>query len=301
MGKKQGSGNKRVITSYEEKYEIMYRYLVENNAFETGIRARTEFEGHPIGQWQANMRAKYYSGELEISVALEKKFLELGIIRTEKQRNAADKLTWEEKYTIMEEYLRSGQPLEHNTIYEGYKIGQWQTVARHLFYTDSLTTVSPELRKKLFEAGILKKQKGTQIKRGSAKISYDKKFEIMYQYLESNDFEEEIHQKTTFKGHRIGVWQDNLRQTYRKGRDLLIGPELMEKFFAYGILREEDREKRKFRVNGNETKTGVSSEHDNEIDQMVKTLLRKQKERKALDAEIAELQKRIRKKTGREI
>jgi len=125
-------------------------------------------------------------------------------------------------------------------------------------------------------------------------MSYDKKFEIMYQYLESKDFEEEIHQKTTFKGHDIGVWQDNLRQTYRKGRDLEIDTELMNKLFNYGILREEDKIKRKSRISQEEEKTiyaPLGGEY--EIEQLVEILLRKQEERKALDAEIAQLQEKI--------
>ena len=191
------------MLSYEEKFKIMNEYLVKNNAFETGIRSRTKYGKYPIGQWQANMRTQYYRGELKISPELEKKFLEIGVLRQEKERETAERLTWDEKYTIMVEYLKSGQAIESDTVYKGYKIGQWQAVIRHLFYIGSLTTVSPELKKKFFEAGVLKREKGNPIKRGSAKTSYDKKFEIMYRYLEKTGFEEEIHQDTVFEGHRM--------------------------------------------------------------------------------------------------
>ena len=288
------------MLSYEEKFKIINEYLEKNDAFKTGIKSRTKYGKYPIGQWQANMRTQYYRGELKISPELEKKFLEIGVLKQEKEREAAERLTWDEKYIIMEEYLKSGQTIEGGTVYKGYKIGQWQTVIRHLFYTGGLTTVSPELKKKFFEAGVLKREKGKPIKKGSPKTSYDKKFDIMYRYLEKTGFEEEIHQDTVFEGHRIGVWQDNLRQTYRKGRDLLISTELMEKLFSYGILREEDRNKRNARVTAQGRKASKSSE-DEEVQQMVQTLLRKQEERKALDLEIAELQEKIRAKKDREI
>ena len=289
------------MLSYEEKFEIMNEYLVKNNAFKTGIRARTMYGKYPIGQWQSNMRSQYYSGELKLDKNLEEKFLAIGVLRKKKERETSDKLTWDEKYAIMEEYLKSGQSIGGDTVYKGYKIGQWQTVARHLFYTDSLTTVSPELKKKFFKAGILKKEKGKPIGRGSAKTSYDKKFGIMYRYLEKTGFEQGIHQDTIFEGHSIGVWQDNLRQTYRKGRDLLISPELLEMFFSYGILREEDKNKRQSRISGKRPKVNTSPENSDDIEQMVKTLLKKQEERNALDLEIAELQKRIKEKTNGEL
>jgi len=294
MSKNHKEKNKRENFSYEEKIKIMYRYLQDNNAFETGIRARTKFEGYPIGQWQANMRKEYYKGNLKLDKALEENFIELGILRKEKERETADRLTWDEKYIIMEEYLKSGNKIIGTTVYKGYQIGQWQATIRYLSYKGNLTTVSPELKKKLFESGILKKEKGRVLSPGTKKMSYDKKFEIMYQYLESKDFEEEIHQKTTFKGHDIGVWQDNLRQTYRKGRDLEIDTELMNKLFNYGILREEDKIKRKSRISQEEEKTiyaPLGGEY--EIEQLVEILLRKQEERKALDAEIAQLQEKI--------
>ena len=66
-------------------------------------------------------------------------------------------------------------------------------------------------------------------------------------------------------------------------------------------LREEDKNKRKARVPVQGIKTSKSSGNDNEIEQMVETLLRKQEERKALDLEIAELQEKIRAKKDREI
>ena len=301
MSKKQSSEAKREVLSYEEKFKIINEYLVKNNAFQTGITARTNYGKYPIGQWQANMRKKYYRGELKLSKELEEKFLAIGVLREEKERETADRLSWDEKYVIMEEYLKSGQPIEADTVYKGYKIGQWQTVIRHLYYTKSLTTVLPELKKKFFEAGVLKKEKGKPINKGSAKISYDKKFEIMYRYLENTGFEQKIHQDTVFEGHNIGVWQDNLRQTYRKGRDLLMKPELMENFFSYGILREVDKNKRQSRISGRPQKKSNTFENTEDKDQIVETLLRKQEERKILDAEIAELQKRISAKTNREM
>lgn len=293
--------SKKQMLSYEEKLKIMHEYLKKNEALKTGIRARTMYGEYPIGQWQANMRRQYYSGKLDLGEELEREFLDLGILRKKKERETSDKMTWEEKYVIMEEYLKSGQSIEGDTVYKGYKIGEWQTVIRHLFYTKNLTSISPELKKKFFKKRILRKEKGKPINKGSTKTSYDKKFDIMYRYLESTGFEQEIHQDTVFEGHRIGVWQDNLRQTYRKGRDLLMKPELMENFFSFGILREVDKNKRQSRISGKQSKTSITSESDNEIDQMVEILLRKQEERKALDLEIAELQERIRAKTNGEL
>lgn len=111
---------------------------------------------------------------------------------------------------------------------------------------------------------------------GPEKISYNRKFEIMYQYLESNNFEQGIKQKTIFNGHAIGVWQDNLRQTYRKGRDLEIEKELMDKFFNYGILREIDKTKRKSIISPKEEKKVlIFSSEGNEIEQLVEILLKK--------------------------
>ena len=238
MGKNKG---RKTEISFEEKLDIIFKYLEENDTSKTGIKARTKFREYPIGQWKSKMREAYYKGELKLDKKLETKLLDLGILREKKERQTAERLTWEEKYLIMEEYLKSGQSIDYGTTYNGHKIGQWQAVIRHLLYTESLNTVSPELKKKFFRAGILKKEKAKSIQSGSKKLSYDEKFQIMYDYLESNDFEQEIHQKTTFGEYNIGVWQDNLRQTYRKGRDLEISPELMEKFFAFGILREEDK------------------------------------------------------------
>lgn len=68
MSKKQSSEAKREVLSYEEKFKIINEYLVKNNAFQTGITARTKYGKYPIGQWQANMRKKYYRGELKLSV-----------------------------------------------------------------------------------------------------------------------------------------------------------------------------------------------------------------------------------------
>ena len=288
------------MLSYEEKFKIMNEYLVKNNGLKTGIKSRMKYGEYPIGQWQANMRKQYYRGELKLTPELENKFLEIGVLIPEKERKTAERLTWDKKFDIMNECLKSGQVICSDTVYNGYNVGQWQAVIRHLFYTSKLKSISPELKKKFFEAGILRREKGRHIKKGSAKISYDKKFDIMYRYLEKTGFEEEIHQDTVFEGHRIEVWQDNLRQTYRKGRDLLISTELMEKLFSYGILREEDRNKRNARVTAQGRKTSKSSE-DEEVQQMVQTLLRKQEERKALDLEIAELQEKISAKKDREI
>lgn len=143
MDKKKNSKNKREFLNYDEKFKIMYKYLQENNAFESGIRARTEYEGFPIGQWQANMRREYYKGNLKLDEALEDKFIEFGILRKEKEREEADRLTWDEKYIIMEEYLKSGGKIKGDTVYKGHKIGQWQAVIRHLSYKESLNNVSP--------------------------------------------------------------------------------------------------------------------------------------------------------------
>lgn len=299
MDKKKKSKNKREFLNYDEKFKIMYKYLQENNAFESGIRARTEYEGFPIGQWQANMRREYYKGNLKLDEALEDKFIEFGILRKEKEREEADRLTWDEKYIIMEEYLKSGGKIKADTVYKGHKIGQWQAVIRYLSYKESLNTVSPELRKKFFKLGILKKEKGRVLMSGPEKISYDRKFEIMYQYLESNNFEQDIKQKTIFNGHAIGVWQDNLRQTYRKGRDLEIEKELMDKFFNYGILREIDKAKRKSIISPKEEKkVSMFSSEGNEIEQLVEILLKKQEERKFLDEEIAQLEEKIKAKNN---
>ena len=299
MEKKKNSKNKREFLNYDEKFKIMYKYLQENNAFESGIRARTEYEGFHIGQWQANMRREYYKGNLKLDEALEDKFIEFGILRKEKEREEADRLTWDEKYIIMEEYLKSGGKIKADTVYKGHKIGQWQAVIRHLSYKESLNTVSPELRKKFFKLGILKKEKGRVLMSGPEKISYDRKFEIMYQYLESNNFEKDIKQKTIFNGHAIGVWQDNLRQTYRKGRDLEIEKELMDKFFNYGILREIDKDKRKSIISPKEEKkVSMFSSEGNEIEQLVEILLKKQEERKVLEEEIAQLEEKIKAKNN---
>lgn len=302
MNKEQESKNRREAVSYYEKLEIMYRYLSENNAFGTGIKSRTTFQGYPIGQWQAYMRTVYYMGALKLDEQLEKRFLELGILKEERQRETEDRLTWDEKYVIMEEYLSAGNVIQSDTIYKGHKIGQWQIVLRHLGYNDRLTTVSPELKNKFFKAGILKKEKGKLLDTGPKKLSYEEKFEIMYRFLESTEFEQAIHQNTTFEGNAIGVWQDNLRQTYRRGRDLEISTELMEKFFAYGILREEDKNKRKEgRTIKEEKETLGTIEEDIEKEQLVEMLLKKQEQRKVLDEEIAELQRRIVQKEEQEL
>lgn len=291
--------SKRTVLSYEEKLEIMNRYIMESKK---GITARTEFEGYPIGQWQANMRAKYYKDELKLEEIVEEKFLELGILRKEKERETSERLTWDQKYTIMEEYLKSGKTIDTNTVYNGYRIGQWQTVIRHLLYTDSLNTVSPELKKKFFEMGILKREKGRLFTKGSKKLSYDEKFEIMYKYLVDNEFEKEIHQQTIFEGNPIGVWQDNLRQTYRKGRDLEISLELIGKFFTYGILREEDKNKRRAKIFGEKDESAYEvSEDKGEKEQLIELLLKKQEERRKLDIEIMELQEKIADKNEEEI
>lgn len=291
---------KKKQLSYEEKLNIMYAYLSDKNK----ILARTKFEGYPIGQWQSHMRTEYYKGNLKLDIELEKKLLGLGILRKEKARESAKRLTWSEKLPIMEEYLKSGKKIEHDTIYKGYRIGQWQATIRHSYYSSPITIFSLELKKKFFELGILQKEKAKYLDRGAKKLSYDEKFEIMYQYLEKSNFEEDISQKTTFKDQPIGVWQDNLRQTYRKGRDLEINPELLRKFFTYGILREEDKKIRKARISGQTSKTSPTPTYSKDTtpkEQLIKILLDKQQERKTLDEEIAQLEELINSKNNDEI
>lgn len=295
MGRKQ--------ISFEEKVKIMYKYL-EENADKTGIKARTKYGEYPIGRWQSSMRTAYYKGELEISEELETELLNQGILRKEKLRKSAPRMTWNQKYEIIKRYLQGQEDnvnnINQDTIFEGYPIGVWQRTLRHLFYTGQLSTISPELKRELLKKGILKKEKSKALQGGPKKNSYDKKFSIMYQYLESIDFEYGIKQSTKFKGKPIGVWQDNLRQTYRKGRDLEISPELMDSFFTYGILREEDIKIRNSRKSGKKATVGKTNKHvdsSENVEQMVEELLRMQEERNALDALIEELQYRIKAKT----
>ena len=270
----------------------MIDYLSNPETSEKKVKSRTTYNGYPIGQWQSHLRRKYYKGELDIPPKLETKFLELGVLR--KERETAEPMSWEAKYIIMQEYLSEGGHIKDNTVYKGYKIGEWQRVVRHLFYTNQLTTVSPKLKKKFFEARILSKENRKAMGKGTTKTSYEEKFNIMYQYLKEHDFEIDIKQGTVFNGYNIGSWQDNLRQTYRKGRNIELSPALRDKFFAYGILRQSDismKRQKNIRNNSEEKR----EQDDNDIEQMVNMLLKKQQEREKLNKEIAELQKKINK------
>ena len=296
MNKKHNNQNEKLILNLDEKYNIISEYLSNPKMPEKKIKSRTTYNGYPIGQWQAYLRKLYYKGELNINPELETKFLELGVLRKEKERENSKPMSWESKYIIMQEYLSKGGKIKDSTVYNGHKIGEWQRVLRHLFYTDKLTNVTPELKKKFFAEGILSKENRQTRGKGAIKTSYEEKFKIMYQYLKENDFETDIKQNTVFNGYKIGSWQDNLRQTYRKGRDIELTPELRDKFFTYGILRQSDtyiRKQKNINNNLEEKKKQNKTKDNNDIEYMLDMLLKKQQKIKKLNEEVAELQKRI--------
>ena len=65
---------------YEKKYEIMYKYLLEHP--KEGIKQDTVYMGYPIGNWQSNMRIRYYAGKkLNMRKELKDRFLDLRNIK----------------------------------------------------------------------------------------------------------------------------------------------------------------------------------------------------------------------------
>ena len=145
MHKKRNNQNKKEKISIEEKYNIISDYLCHPELSEKKIKSRTIYNGYPIGQWQSYLRKLYYKGELTISSELETKFLELGVLRKEKERINAKPISWDAKYIIMQEYLSEGGQIKDSTVYKGYKIGEWKRVVRHLYYTNQLTTITVDL------------------------------------------------------------------------------------------------------------------------------------------------------------
>ena len=288
--------NKNRKLSYEEKFEIICKYLKENNAFERGIKARTVYNGHRIGEWQSRMRTLYYKGELKLDKDLEEKLLKYGILKKEKEIITEKPISWEEKFQIMSRYLqdKSNKKIKQDTMFEGYKIGVWQRTIRHLFYTDNLK-IDKDLENKFFECGILRVQEINPRVSSATKTSYEEKFEIMHRYLkENNAFREGIHQSTVYEGQPIGVWQDNMRQAYYKGK-LKLAPDLEEMFLNFGILRKEKmnaRNKTK-KVQDKKIKEDIIDDNKDEIARIINEILEKQKIISEQEKEIEKLKGRL--------
>ena len=85
----------RIRLTREEKLEIMTEYM--DTTGQT-IKTNTTYKGYNIGRWQANFRAAYYSGKLDMEPKLLGKFIGKGIIRKEKERIQASQ---QEKYEFL--------------------------------------------------------------------------------------------------------------------------------------------------------------------------------------------------------
>ena len=81
--------------SHEEKFNLMSEYL---NKTGQEIKKNTVYKGYKIGVMQNNLRQQYYNGILNMDKDLLTKFIEIGVIKEEKERK---RMTQQEKYEFL--------------------------------------------------------------------------------------------------------------------------------------------------------------------------------------------------------
>ena len=196
----------------DEAIELMEEYLETHEK----IKARDKYKGYSIGNKQAHLRTDYYNGILEIESEQERRLLDLGVLRKEKERETADSLTWEEKFLIMQEYINMYGAIKYDTVYKGYKIGEWQRVARHLYLTNDDNKEFQKVKDKFLDLGIIRKKKKIPGGPGNTRLSYEEKYELMSKYLRKQGPDAKIKAGATIDGYNLCAFKDNLIQAYKK-------------------------------------------------------------------------------------
>ena len=198
--------------SWMDNYYLSYEYI---KLFNISIKQRTVYKNHNIGKWLNNNKQYYKKGNLsQEKISLLKTICDLNKniddIRDDK---------WNEMFDILSKYLKQGNTLKTNTVYQDANIGYW--------YGTQLTNYHNGL---LAEWKISKLQSINLLKSKFDELWF-KKYEISLDYV--NKYGKTIKSNTTYKNYNIGQWKmDNLKKikTGRLSKDKL---ELLKNIYDF--------------------------------------------------------------------
>lgn len=225
--------------TFDQKINLLIEFFSDPETADKKLTARTIYKGYHIGSFENRLRQKYYNNkDLKLDPYIEEKLLKLGVLREEKERETAAPLSWDEKYPIMEEYIKNCGVIGPNTIYRGYNLSQWQVQINNLYKSGKLSNVPETLINQYFELGILTVGKRNTKNKGNTQTTYEEKYEIFKKYFSATQsYGKAIPQDAVFEGHKIGEWQTNMRIRYYAGKKLNMSQEMIDKFLDLGVLR----------------------------------------------------------------
>lgn len=96
---KKNISPKKKNLNYEDKFELMTEFIQETGE---KIKHNTTYKGYNIGFMKANLRSAYFNGTLNINKELLNKFISIGILTLEKERNRHSQ---QEKYDFIMQTL----------------------------------------------------------------------------------------------------------------------------------------------------------------------------------------------------
>jgi len=214
----------------EEQFErgfqqtLLYKERTGNTNAPTGYKTA---EGYWLGSWQRNQMKLYKIGK--ISPDRIERLEEIGftweILEEKFEKGFQQTLLYKE---------RTGNPNvpDRYKTAEGYRLGTWQSNQRKNYKKG---TISPARIKRLEEIGfmweMLKEQREEQFEKGFQET-------LCYKESTGNSNASIIYQ--TLEGYRLGTWQRNQRDNYKKGE---ISPDRIERLEEIGFTWEIFEEK----------------------------------------------------------
>ena len=192
-----------VLIPWNKKYEILKKYgkIPKQSEIISGLK---------LGNWVGHNRTNYKKGKL--SKDRIEKFESLSYWSWGKITDKKSLIPWDDKYEILKKY---GKIPKISEIISGIKLGNWVHDNRKNYKKEKLS------KEKINKLNLLSYWLWGKITDKKSLIPWDDKYEILKKYGEMPKRSEII------SGVRLGVWVDNNRHNYKKGK---LSKDRIEKF-----------------------------------------------------------------------
>lgn len=186
---------------WEKKYIIACEWV---NDLGNKIEANTYYKGYNIGNWLSSNKKLYREAKLPIEkIELLNKICDL-----EFDKNKHDDKTWNDRFSILEEYLSLYDTITIQTTYKGFNIGIWHSQQVKLYNKGKLKKDRVEKLASLY-------CKGCNLLQSKYNISWSIILNIISECQNKNIT---ITQSTVYNGIKIGSRLSNYRNRYRIGK-----------------------------------------------------------------------------------
>jgi hypothetical protein len=223
---------------FEKGFQETLIYKQNTGNPNTPVSYETD-NGYRLGSWQSGQRMNYKKGTLS---ADRIKWLEDIGFKWKLTDVKQDHHGWDFWYGLTlkykDEFGVANAPDRYETD-NGYRLGKWQSHQRNIYMKGKL---SPERIKQLEDIGLTWKLTDVKQDRHGWDFWYGLTLKYIDEFGEANA---PVRYKTP-EGYQIGIWQNNQRMSYRKGKlsserikrleEIGITWQLLDEMFELGFL-----------------------------------------------------------------